>query len=731
MKHKVEAEINGRNFAIETGQLAQLAHGSAVVSFGDSIILATIVHGEKREFASDNDMLPLTVDYREKTSAAGKIPGGFFKREGRPTTKEILTMRLIDRPLRPLFSDSFRNELQLMVMVISADDEYDPDVLAINGASAALAVSDIPFNGPIAAVRVGKIGNNFIINPSYVEIDTGELDMIVAGSKDAVVMVEGGSKELPEDVIVSAIAFAHKEIKKLVELQVQLQSLVKPVKMVLEEKNNDVMYNEVKNLVYKDIQSKIQLKSKTERKEALNKIKESLITDKTAKLTDKDEIAAVTKQIGSAMNQLEGEALRALVLSNKRIDGRSLKEIRPISGMVGFLPRNHGSALFMRGETQALVSATLGSSMDEQRIDGLAEEYTKHFMLHYNFPPFSVGETKRLSGPGRREIGHGYLAERGIEAVLPPKDDFPYTIRIVSDILQSNGSSSMATVCGGILALMDAGVPVKKPVSGIAMGLVKEGNEVRILSDILGAEDHLGDMDFKVVGTDEGITAVQMDIKIGGISEDTIRQALAQAKEGRVHILGEMKKILEAPRTEISQYAPRFIKVRIPTDKIGALIGPGGKNIKRIQADTGATIEIEEDGTVMIYAADAEATEKTKKMVEECTATAEIGKTYKGTVTGIKDFGAFVEIMPGTEGMVHISELSDGFVGQVTDVVKMGDSIEVKVISIDDMGKVKLSRKALLVPEGTYVPNLPSNSGRGGGGRNRPFGRDDRRPPRR
>lgn len=728
MKHRVETEINGRKFAIETGQLAQLAHGAAVVSFGDSMVLATVVHGEKREFESDNDMLPLTVDYREKPSAAGKIPGGFFKREGRPTTKEILTMRLIDRPLRPLFPETFRKELQLMTMVISADNEYDPDVLAINGASAALTLSEIPFNGPIAAVRVGKIGANFIINPSYDEIETGELDMVVAGSKDAVVMVEGGAKELPEDVILNAISLAHKEIKKLVDLQLQLQALVKPVKMPVETNDNDALYNEVKKLVYQDIQSKIQLKTKSERKEALNKIKESVIKDKTVKLTDKEEIAKVTKQVGVAMNTLEGEALRALVLNNKRIDGRSLKDIRTISGMVGFLPRNHGSALFMRGETQALVSATLGSSMDEQRIDGLTEDYTKHFMLHYNFPPFSVGEIKRLSGPGRREIGHGFLAERGIEAVLPAKEDFPYTIRIVSDILQSNGSSSMASVCGGILALMDAGVPIRKPVSGIAMGLVQEGKEVRILSDILGSEDHLGDMDFKVVGTAEGITAVQMDIKIAGISESTISQALAQAKEGRIHILGEMKKILASPRAEISQYAPRFVKVMIPSDKIGALIGPGGKNIKKIQADTGATIEIEEDGTVMIYAADAEATEKAKKMVEECTATAVIGKVYQGTVTGIKDFGAFVEIMPGTEGLVHISELSDGFVAQVTDVVKMGDPLEVKVISIDDMGKVKLSRKALLVPEGTYVPSTPSS----GGGRGRPFGRDDRdRRPRR
>ena len=727
MKHRVETEINGRKFSIETGQLAQLAHGSAVVSFGDSMVLATVVHGEKREFESDNDMLPLTVDYREKPSSAGKIPGGFFKREGRPTTKEILTMRLIDRPLRPLFPETFRKELQLMTMVISADNEYDPDVLAINGASAALTLSEIPFNGPIASVRVGKIGANFIINPSYDERLTGELDMVVAGSADAVVMVEGGAKELPEDVILNAISLAHKEIKKLVDLQLQLQAQVKPVKMTVETNNNEALYNEVKKSVYKDVQAKIQLKTKTERKDALKKIKESVIADKTGKITDKDECAKVTKQIGAVMNQMEGEALRALVLSNKRIDGRSLKDIRAISGMVGFLPRNHGSALFMRGETQALVSVTLGSSMDEQRIDGLTEDYTKHFMLHYNFPPFSVGEIKRLSGPGRREIGHGYLAERGIEAVLPPKEDFPYTIRIVSDILQSNGSSSMASVCGGILALMDAGVPIKKPVSGIAMGLVQEGKEVRILSDILGSEDHLGDMDFKVVGTAEGITAVQMDIKIAGISEDTISQALAQAKEGRIHILGEMKKILAGPRAEISQYAPRFVKVMIPSDKIGALIGPGGKNIKKIQADTGATIEIEEDGTVMIYAADAVATEKAKKMVEECTATAVIGKVYQGTVTGIKDFGAFVEIMPGTEGLVHISELSDGFVGQVTDVVKMGDPIEVKVISIDDMGKVKLSRKALLMPEGTYVPSTP-----GGGGRGRPFGRDDRdRRPRR
>ncbi|MDI6732376.1 MAG: polyribonucleotide nucleotidyltransferase [Planctomycetota bacterium] len=728
MSYKVETEINGRKFTIETGYLAQLAHGSAVVSFADTVVLATCVRGEKRETEWEDDMLPLTVDYREKTSAAGKIPGGFFKREGRPTTKEILTMRLVDRPLRPLFPPTFRDELQIMLMVLSADDNFDPDVLAINAASAALTVSDIPFNGPIAAVRIGKVGNNFIINPSYDEIANGEMDMVVAGSADAVVMVEGGAKELPEDTILSAISFAHKEIKKLVEMQVQIQKQVKPVKITVEVEQNAALYKEIKKSVYSEIKTKIQLKTKSARKEALNKIKESVINELSGKITDKQEKTKLTRQIGAVINLIEGEVLRELVLDNKRIDGRSLKDIRPISGVVGFLPRNHGSALFMRGETQALVSATLGSSRDEQIIDGLAEEYTKHFMLHYNFPPFSVGEIKPLRGPGRREIGHGNLAERALSAVVPSNDEFPYTIRIVSDILQSNGSSSMATVCGAALSLMDAGVPLKKPVAGIAMGLVKEGNEVRILSDILGAEDHMGDMDFKVAGTTDGITAVQMDIKTAGLSEETIRQALAQAREGRIFILGEMQKILSAPRQQISQYAPRFTKVKIPTDKIGALIGPGGKNIKKIQAGTGATIEIQDDGTVLIYGPDEETTNKTRLAVENSTASAEVGKVYQGKVTSIKDFGAFVEILPSTEGMVHISELSDGFVKEVGDVVKLGDTIEVKVIAIDDMGKVKLSRRALLVPEGEYVPTSPSNSGRGGP--RRPFRRDDNRESR-
>jgi len=700
MNYKVETEINGRKFTIEAGHLAQLAHGSAVVSYGDSVVLTTVVQDEPRQFEGEDDMLPLTVDYREKTSAAGKIPGGFFKREGRPTTKEILTMRLIDRPIRPLFPDSFRNELQIMSMVLSADDNLDPDVLAINGASAALTLSEIPFQGPIAAVRIGKIGSNFIINPSYEDATNGELDLIVAGSADAVVMVEGSAKELSEETVLSAISFAHTEIKKIVKLQVELQNQIKPKKMqVFEEKIDDSLYQEIKKLAYKDIQDKIQLQAKSERHDALGKIKENIINKRLEKVTDEKEKVEISKKIKKILDILEKEVLRKLVLSNKRIDGRSLKDIRPISGMVGFLPRTHGSALFMRGETQALVTATLGSSMDEQIIDGLATEYSKRFMLHYNFPPFSVGEIKPLRGPGRREIGHGQLAERSLEVVLPPKDKFPYTIRIVSDILQSNGSSSMATVCGGTLSLMDAGVPITKPVAGIAMGLVKEEDEVRILSDILGAEDHLGDMDFKVAGTKDGITAVQMDIKIAGISEETIHEALKQAREGRLFILGEMQKILAAPRQEISQYAPRFISLKIRTDKIGALIGPSGKNIKKIQADTGATIEIEDDGTVMIYASDESSTNKAKQLIEDCTVSPEVGKTYNARVVSIREFGAFAEILPGQEGLIHISELSDTFVKDVNTVVRVGDTFPVKVLAIDDQGKIRLSRKALMATD--------------------------------
>jgi len=718
MNYKVETTVNGKSFNIQAGQLAQLAHGSALVTHGSSVVLVTAVRGPKMEnrYGGDDDMVPLTVDYREKTSAAGKIPGGFFKREGRPSTKEILTMRLIDRPLRPLFPKTYKDELQVIAMVLSADDNLDPDVLAINGASAALTISDIPFNGPIAAVRVGKMGESFIINPTYAEAADGEMNLIVAGTADAVIMVEGSAKEVSEDTLVAAIEAGHGEIKKIVQIQLDLQKQMGAKKLAVPPEDIDQeLHAKIRKEVYSDLKARIQNPSKKERKEALESIKAPMLAKYAGKIEEKDEKAAKEKKIGSIFGIMEKDALRELILEGKRIDGRNLTQVRAISGMVSFLPRTHGSALFNRGETQAMVVATLGSSRDEQIIDGLGEEYTKRFMLHYNFPSFSVGEVKPIRGPGRREIGHGNLAERALEFVLPEEKDFPYTIRIVSDILQSNGSSSMATVCGGTLSLMDAGVPIKKPVAGIAMGLVKENNDIRVLSDILGSEDHLGDMDFKVAGTADGITAFQMDVKIGGLSQDIIKQALKQATEGRLFILGEMNKIMDAPRKEISPFAPKFATVKIPTDKIGALIGPGGKNIKKIQADTGATIEVEEDGTVLIYAASGEAADKAKQMVEASTATAEIGKVYSGRVVSIREFGAFVEIMPGMDGLVHVSELSNNFVKEVTDVVKVGDVFDVKVLNIDDQGKIRLSRKALM-------PGATDGGDQGGQPRPRPYG---------
>jgi polyribonucleotide nucleotidyltransferase len=695
MSYKIETKIGHRQLSIESGYLAQMAHGAAVVSYGDAVVLTTVVRGEKRDSEIEDDMLPLTVDYREKISAAGRIPGGFFKREGRPTTKETLTMRLIDRSLRPLFPPSFRNELQIMSMVLSADADFDPDILAVNSASAALVISDIPFNEPVGAVRIGKTGNNFIINPTYEETTNGELDLVVAGTEEAVIMVEGAAKESPEETIISAISLAHQEIKKIVELQKQLQEKVRPVKLKIHrEEINISLYNEIKKSAYHDIKEKIQLPQKKERHKGLDTVRDAIINEYLEK-TGENEKLKLAREIKIILARLEKEILRELAIEGKRIDGRSLKEIRPISGMVGFLPRTHGSALFMRGETQALVVATLGSSMDEQIIDGLTEE-SKRFILHYNFQPFSVGEVKPLRGPGRREIGHGNLAERSLEIVLPDKKNFPYTIRIVSDILQSNGSTSMATVCGGTLSLMDAGVPIKKPVAGIAMGLIKENDEVRILSDILGSEDQLGDMDFKIAGTLDGITAVQMDMKIGGISQEILKEALKQAREGRLFILAEMKKILSSPRKDIAPHAPRFASLKIKPDKIGLLIGPGGKNIKKIQADTNATVEIEDDGTVLIYGSDEESVNKAMQLIEGCTASPEVGRIYNAKVVSIKDFGAFVEILPGTEGLVHISELADSYVRDISDVVKLGEMIQVKVIAIDDMGRPRLSRKALM-----------------------------------
>ncbi|MFH1228722.1 MAG: polyribonucleotide nucleotidyltransferase [Planctomycetota bacterium] len=700
---KVTTELDGKKFTFETGHLAQMANGAALVTYGDSVTLSTAVIGEPRESSGfgDDDMLPLTVDYREKTSAAGRIPGGFFKREGRPTTKEILTMRMIDRPVRPLFPKGFSKEILIMAMVLSADKDHDPSILAMNGASLALCIANVGFKGPIGAVRVGQANDKFILNPSYEETKNGRLELVIAGSADSVMMVEGCAKEVSEDTLIQAILFGHGYIKKIVTAQQEILKLmgIKPVEQPA-EKTDESLAKLAKAIAKEssaELEKRILIKAKHERRDAIKELKEQ-VKERYLKDAADDKKDELSKQISTVFKQMEHEIVRRLALAGKRMDGRGLKDIRQISGMVGFLPRTHGSALFNRGETQAVVTTTLGSSDDGQLIEGLADEYTKRFMLDYNFPPFSTGEIKRLGGPGRREIGHGNLAEHAIEPMLPDFLDFPYTIRVVSDILQSNGSSSMATVCGSSLCLMDAGIPIKKPVSGIAMGLISEPGKIAILSDILGNEDKHGDMDFKVAGTKDGITAVQMDIKIDGLTPDIMAQALAQAKEGRMHIMSKMMEIISTPRADIAASAPRVLKIKIDPEKIGLIIGPGGKNIKKLEADTKANVEIEQDGTILIYAEDLSMAEAARNIIANMTAEPEIGKVYEGVVTGIKDFGAFVEIIPGRDGMVHISELSRGFVKSVSDVLKMGDKIKVKLISIDDTGRIKLSRKELLPP---------------------------------
>lgn len=702
MKQQVETKIGDKLFTIQTGVMAKQADGAALVTYGDSVVLTTVVSGEPREGGGgghdNDDFLPLTVDYREKTSAAGKIPGGFFKREGRPTTEEILTMRLIDRPMRPLFPAGYKNEIQIMSMVLSAEKDFDPDTLAINGASAALMLSGIPFNGPMAAVRIGRVNDKLLVNPTLTELKMSTLDLVIVGTADAVLMVEGGAHEVAEEVLLEAIEFGHNYIKELVKLQKKLIP-TKPKQEVPLVEVDQKLYKELKDKFSKEIREKIQIKNKQERYSALSEIKEKVVCEYCDKLTD-EELAAKTSAVNKAYSKLEKDIVRELILSGKRIDGRGVTDIRPITCELSLLPRTHGSALFTRGETQALVVTTLGTADDEQIIDGLMEEYTKKFMLHYNFPPFSTGEVKPLRGVGRREIGHGHLAERAIEAVLPVSETFPYTIRVVSDILESNGSSSMASVCGATLSLMDAGVPIKSPVAGIAMGLVKEGSQVKVLSDILGNEDKYGDMDFKVAGTANGITAFQMDIKIGGISTEILQAALKQAREGRLFILGKIAEAISEPRAELSDYAPRVGRIKINPDKIGMVIGTGGKTIRKLEEDTGATIEIKEDGEILVYCRDVVSLNKAKSLIEQMTEEAKIGKIYEGRITGIKDFGAFVEILPGQEGLVHISELAGGFVKSVTDVVKMGDVIKVKVIGIDDQHRIKLSRKQVEMEAG-------------------------------
>ncbi|HSN91560.1 MAG TPA: polyribonucleotide nucleotidyltransferase [Anaeromyxobacteraceae bacterium] len=684
------AQVGGKQILLETGKVAKQAHGAAWVRMGDSIVLVTVVSApEKREGI---DFFPLTVDYQEKLFAAGRVPGSFFRREGRLTERETLTSRIIDRSCRPLFPEGYANETQIIATVVSFDQENDTDVLALTGASAALQVSDVPFQGPIAGVRVGRVNGEFVANPTLAQRAESDLDLVMAASRDAIVMVEGGARELPEAVMVDALLFGQAAVKELLEAQEALGRAAgdKPKRPFDAPKDDPELRARVKALAWEKVKEGFARNDKLERYARLSEIKKELLQalrdeagGDAAKVA---ELTAREKEIKGYYEDVKYQYMRGMITGEgRRIGGRGMADVRKITCEVGLLPRVHGSALFTRGETQALVATTLGTAEDEQRVEMLTGMVFKKFMLHYNFPPFSVGEAKFLRGPGRREIGHGALAERALRYVMPPEDKFPYTVRIVSDITESNGSSSMASVCGGCLSLMDAGVPIHAPVAGIAMGLIKEGEKIAILSDILGDEDHLGDMDFKVCGTAEGITSIQMDIKIGGVTREILERALAQARDGRRHILGEMQKSLEKPRVEISQYAPRITTIRIRPERI-----------KDITARTGTSINIEDDGSVSIASPSQEKVEEAIKMIRGLTQEAEVGKTYLGTVRKIAEFGAFVEIFPGTDGLIHISELSDKRVKSVSDVLSEGEEVLVKVISVDRQGKIRLSRKEAL-----------------------------------
>lgn len=691
MPQTFAVEVGGRILSFETGKMAGQANGAVFVKYGETGVLVTAVASDR--VREGIDFLPLTVDYLEMSYAAGRIPGGFFRREiGRPSEKETLTSRLIDRPIRPLFPKGFYHELQIIATVLSVDTDNDPDIIALNGASAALAISDIPFQGPIAAVRMGKIGDQLIINPTFAELKESSLNLIVAGTKDALVMVEGGADLASEEEILEALFTAHQHLQPILALQEQMaQEVGKPKRPVPEVSLNVDLKARVEVLGRERISRAIREPGKQERRRLLEAGLEEILTALSPEYEGQE------REITGFYYELEKQLVREMILQEKRrIDGRGATDIRPITCEVGLLSRTHGSALFSRGETQALAIATLGTVSDEQRIETLTGDTFKAFMLHYNFPPYSVGETRMLRGPSRREIGHGALAERALSRVLPPQESFPYTIRVVSEILSSNGSSSMATVCGGSLAMMDAGIPIKAAVAGVAMGLIKEGEQVAVLSDILGDEDHLGDMDFKVAGTAEGITALQMDIKIGGITREIMSQALHQAREARLYILARMNEVIAAPRPELKKTAPKIVTLTINPDKIREVIGPGGKTVKGIVAATGAKVDIEDDGRIHIASPDASAADLAIKMIREITAEAEVGQIYKGKVKKIVDFGAFVEILPGTDGLVHISELDKQRVKKVTDVLKEGDEVVVKVLDVDKQGKIRLSRKAVL-----------------------------------
>ena len=704
MMHRIERTFAGRRLVLETGRMAKQAAGSALVQFGETMVLAAVTVSDKK---STLPFFPLTVEYKEKTYAAGKIPGGFIKREGRPRDEEILSCRIIDRSIRPLFPEGFQNEVQVFIYVISADQENDADVLGLVATSFALSVSRIPWAGPIAGVRVGRVEGKWVLNPTFQALEFSDMDVVVAGAQDSIMMVEGGALEISEDDVIKGLGIAQGGIRELIAMQEELLSKITVEKMAWEKTETpaDVL-EAVTKAAQGRIEDAINQKEKHSRIQAVESVKDAVKAEMATALAPEQ-----VSFVGSVLGDLEYAALRAQVLdTGLRVDGRKPTEVRPISIDTGVLPRAHGSALFTRGQTQALVAATLGTANDVQRLDSIdvAKETTKAFMLHYNFPPFSTGEVKMMRGTSRREIGHGNLAERAIQGVLPPFEDFPYTIRIVSDVLESNGSSSMASVCGGSLSCFDGGIPLKGAVAGVAMGLIKEGKKYAVLTDILGTEDHLGDMDFKVAGTKDGITSIQMDIKIQGLDLKIMAEALAQAKEGRLHILGEMNKAIATPRAELSKWAPRIVTMNISPEKIGDLIGPKGKTIRGIQDETGAEVTVDDTGLVTIAAVGGEAMERARQMVAAITAEPEVGLTYQGTVKSVTAFGAFIEIMPGTEALLHVSEMRHTRVEKPEDVVKKGEVVTVKLVERDERGRLRLSMKALLpkpgAPEGTAAP---------------------------
>ena len=720
-KIRVEKQIGDQTLSLETGQLAKQSAGCVVVQYGETVVLVAAASSDPRPGL---DFFPLMCDYRERLAAAGKFPGGFLKREGRPSTKETLSARLMDRPIRPLWPQGYKDEVQVQAFVIASDLQNDGDVLAMNGACTALHISELPFQGPVGSVRVGKIDGKLIAFPTHDDLEESELDMIVSGSREEVAMIEGFAHEMPEDEMIEAIQFAHGVIREVIDLQEELYEKVNPTKKEFVAPEDDGLFQRLTDAYYDQFRAAQQTDGKANRANAVKELRDramgEVIPDPEA------EGAICEKRFKTVWHDLEEKVVRDLIIAGTRPDGRDNSSLRAIYCETDLLPKVHGSALFQRGETQALVTIALGTARDEQRVDGLMDEYSKKFMLDYNFPSFSVGECRPIRGPGRREIGHGCLAERSVAPVLPSAEDFPYTIRVISDILESNGSSSMASVCGATLGLMASGVPITNPVAGISVGLVRNSpDDWVLLTDILGTEDHFGDMDFKIAGTQNGITGIQLDLKVTGISEDIIRATLKQSREARIEILRKMLTTISRPRREISPTAPRLLRTKISPDKIGALIGPGGKNIRSIQETTGAVIEVEDDGTVLVASTSKDSAEKAMKAVEACTATVQIGKIYDGTVSSIKEFGAFVEILPGRDGLCHISEMSSGYVSSIDKAIHVGDEMKVLVIDVDEHDRVKLSRRKALEELGEEDPLASVFEAAGGGGGGGGGGGDD------